>query len=534
MSATEARVLELLGDWRWRLNNLYFITDKQGRRVQFKMNWAQESLFDGMHYLNVILKARQLGFTTFIQLFMLDVCLFNSNVRAGTIAHTLDDAKIIFRDKVKYPYDSLPDQLKAAIPAQKDTANELVLGNNSSIRVGTSLRSGTLQYLHISEYGKICAKYPEKAREIRTGALNTVESGQIAFIESTAEGQEGDFFDICEDAQAKHRQGSKLTPLDFKFHFYPWWKNPEYALDPADVVIPDLQRQYFDKLVTSEGIRLTPAQQAWYVKKAERQLGDMKREYPSTPKEAFEASIEGAYYAENIAQAELEGRIGLHPPIKGVPVYTVWDIGVGDDTTIWFWQAVGKKIGVVASYHNSGEGVPFYVDRLAEYEQRMGWAYAQHFYPHDADVKEWGSGRTRVEQITDALKAKRISGSDYIPRVLPQHHIDDGINAARAIFPLCWFNEAECADGLKALKAYRKEWDEEHGCWKDKPRHDWASHYADGYRYLAMAYREIIPVKPKEEPQEPRVFAGSDGRMHSTISIKRWTEKAERERLNDE
>ena len=77
------RAADLLSDWRWRLSNLYFITDKEGRRVQFGMNWAQESLFDNMHYCNAILKARQLGFTTFIQIFMLDACLFNDNIRAG-------------------------------------------------------------------------------------------------------------------------------------------------------------------------------------------------------------------------------------------------------------------------------------------------------------------------------------------------------------------------------------------------------------------------------------------------------------------
>src|SRR5687768_8469994 len=138
-------------DWRWRLNNLYWITDKEGRRIQFRMNWAQETLFTEMHYMNTILKARQLGFTTFIQLFMLDACIFNDNIRAGTIAHKLDDAKTIFRDKILYPYDNLPDGLKAARPKVKDSAEELVLSNNSSVRVATSMRSGTLQYLHVSE-----------------------------------------------------------------------------------------------------------------------------------------------------------------------------------------------------------------------------------------------------------------------------------------------------------------------------------------------------------------------------------------------
>ena len=153
------------------------------------MNWGQEQLLDELHYLNLILKARQIGFTTFIQIYMLDVC-------AGVIAHTQSDAEAIFRDKIKYPYDSLPQAIKTACPIMRDNTTTLELGNNSSLRVGTSLRGGTLQYLHISEFGKICAKYPEKAREIVTGALNTIEAGQMAWIESTAEGQEGRFHEL--------------------------------------------------------------------------------------------------------------------------------------------------------------------------------------------------------------------------------------------------------------------------------------------------------------------------------------------------
>jgi hypothetical protein len=259
------QAVDQFSDWRWRLNNLYHITDKEGRRVRFQMNWAQEALFDRMHYQNVILKARQLGFTTFIQIFMLDGAVFNSNIRAGTIAHTLLDAQAIFRDKVKYPYDQLPDGLKARVSVLKDSATELLLSNNSSIRVGTSLRSGTLQYLHVSEYGKLCAKFPEKAREVRTGALNTVQAGQVVFIESTAEGQEGHYYEVCESAQAKARMGTQLTPLDFKFHFFPWWENPEYELDPTGVVITEDFARYFAKLRDSNGIDLSDRKRAWYV-----------------------------------------------------------------------------------------------------------------------------------------------------------------------------------------------------------------------------------------------------------------------------
>src|SRR4051812_22413241 len=112
MEARAQIILERFSDPRWRLDNLYWITDKDGRRVRFRLNWAQEELLRDLHQQNVILKARQLGFTTFIQIFMLDACVFNSNVRAGTIAHRLDDARTIFRDKIKYPYDNLPEGLR--------------------------------------------------------------------------------------------------------------------------------------------------------------------------------------------------------------------------------------------------------------------------------------------------------------------------------------------------------------------------------------------------------------------------------------
>jgi hypothetical protein len=197
----------------WRLNNLYTVTDRNGRRVTFTMNSAQEALYHSMHGQNVILKARQRGFTTFIQLLMLDTCLFNDDVRAGTIAHTLSNAQVIFRDKVRFPYDHLPEAIRNAVPARNDNAGELLLANNSSLRVGVSLRSGTLQYLHVSEYGKICAQFPEKAREVRSGALNTVDKNGMVFIESTAEGQDGHFLELCQAGLCAHRDGFQVSFL---------------------------------------------------------------------------------------------------------------------------------------------------------------------------------------------------------------------------------------------------------------------------------------------------------------------------------
>lgn len=495
------RIKALLSDWRWRIDSLYWITDKAGERVKFRLNWAQADLWDNMHYCNVVLKARQLGLTTFIQIFMLDACLFNSNVRAGTIAHNRDDAIAIFRDKVKFPYDNLPDWLKEARPVIRDSANELALSNNSTLRVGTSLRSGTLNYLHVSEYGKLCAKTPEKAREVRTGALNTVQAGQVIFIESTAEGQEGHFYELCQEAEAAKDRGAKLSELDFRFHFFPWWKEPGYSIEPQGIVIPAELQRYFEKLELEYGIPLTSGQKAWYAKKAGNQLDDMKREYPSTSAEAFEASIEGAYYSQQMAVAEQQGRVGEHKAIKGLPVNTAWDIGRSDYTSIWFWQRTHGQIRVVGFFQNCGEGMPYYAEEVKRLYEKNGWSRidAIDYVPHDARVTEWGSNKSRLEQMVD----KKLK-----PMIPTELSLADGINAVREILPICVFDLEGCSEGIKVLKSYRKEWDEDKGMFRDVPRHDIYSHGADAFRILACAHRDLKPEpaeKPKPQLRNPTI-----------------------------
>jgi hypothetical protein len=222
----------------------------------------------------------------------------------------------------------------------------------------------------------------------------------------------------------------------------------------------------------------------------------MKREYPSTPAEAFEASIEGAYYSKELAQAELQGRVGPFKASPELPVSTAWDLGVGDATGIWFWQRLRDKIQLVGYYENSGEGLPHYVEVLKQYRQRHGWTYASHIVPHDARVKEFGSGRTRVEEMINA---------GIRPTVCPAHSLEDGINSVRATLPHCWFAEDECSEGIRHLKAYRKDWDETRGCWKDKPRHDSSAHAADAFRYLSMAHREV-QADPVKEPTTKEII----------------------------
>lgn len=480
-------LVEQWSDPRWRINNLYTIKDKSGSAIQFRTNWAQENFLDEMWYLNLILKARQLGFTTFIQLFMLDSCLFNSNTSAGVIAHTRDDAEAFFSDKIKYAYDHLPDGLRARIPATQDSAKSLAFANQSKIRVGTSLRSGTFQFLHVSEFGKVCAKFPDKANEIKTGAFNTVEAGQFIFVESTAEGNSGEFHDMCDTSQKAAKEGRALTKLDFKFHFYAWWQDPSYSLDEADTaatIITADDAKYFAQVEVEIGRGLTPGQRAWYVKKRQTQGSGMKREYPSTPKEAFEASVEGAYFKTEMDKAREQGRI-CNIPILNKPVDVFWDLGVGDMMALSFRQTVGAEVRWIDYYENSGEGFEHYARVLNE----KGYIYGRHYFPHDGDHRSLGMvAKTKREWAIEA----GIKPIEVVPRISTEAA---GIEASRSYLPQSFFDEKRCQRLIQCLDNYRKDWDDKLGTWKDHARHDEFSH---GYKSF-----ETAAVAPKTGLSKP-------------------------------
>lgn len=472
----------------WRINNMYKIVNKQGKKITFKCNWAQQQLFDDMWYCNIILKARQLGISTFICLLFLDRCLANSNISAGIVAHTLEDAQQMFK-RVKFAYDSLPDDIKNVIKAEHDTSNWLKFSNGSSIRVGTSLRSSTFQYLHISEFGKICAKYPDKAKEIITGSLNTVAPGQYVFIESTAEGRDGYFYDICKHAQESKRDKKELSKLDFKFHFYPWYGEPTYRIGSV-MPMTDDHIQYFESL-KSLGIELDQEQMAWYIAREVTQKEDMRREYPSTPEEAWEISNEGLYYSRQMTQIRSEKRNGFVPYDEQLPVHTAWDLGYNDSTSIWFFQVYNKEIRLIDYLEGSGESLTFWLGQLT----KKDYVYGKHLAPHDIMVHEYTSGMTRqaaARKLGFTLTA--VNKVDIIP----------GIDQVRNILNRCWFDEKKCEKGLKCLDGYKKEWDDKNGCWRSSPLHNWASHGADAFRTLAVGLNLVVPTSttPNHNPIE--------------------------------
>lgn len=240
---------------------------------------------------------------------------------------------------------------------------------------------------------------------------------------------------------------------------------------------------YFAEMEAKHGVIVNERQKAWYYAK-EKTLGDdMKREYPTIPAEAFQQSVEGAYYAKQFRWLYTNKRIGQIPDNSHLPVHTFWDIGVGDSTAIWFVREVGNEFHIIDYYENSGEGLRHYMKVLKD----RGYEYGEHWGPHDIENREFGADAKSRKEL--AQEGYEIDGQVYSMtfNVVPKTGVDTGIESVREILPSCVFDEEKCAEGISHLEGYRKEWDDKRGCWKDKPLHDFTSHGADGFRYFAVA-----------------------------------------------
>ncbi len=191
---------------------------------------------------------------------------------------------------------------------------------------------------------------------------------------------------------------------------------------------------------------------------------------------SFEAAIQGAYYGTDMADAETGKRIVSVPYDKASSVITAWDLGIGDSTSIWFAQQVGQEIHLIDYVENSGVGLDWYVKEI----RARPYVYGEHLFPHDVEARELGTGKSRKEVLEQLGLQVTLS---------PKLGVDDGINAARNILNRCWFDADKCARGIEALKQYRRDWDDKGKVWRSKPMHDWTSHAADSFRYLATGLK---------------------------------------------
>ena len=227
-------------------------------------------------------------------------------------------------------------------------------------------------------------------------------------------------------------------------------------------------------------------QEGWYAKTfkssetgiiSDLELNEAKHLMPDEVYEAeFECSFDsaalGSIYAKGLTKAEEDGRITKVPYQTDIKVNTFWDLGMQDKTAIWFVQIKGSAFHIIDYYENSGESLEFYASVLDEKK----YLYDTHYLPHDANVRELGTGVSRVE--TAQSLGMRTS-------IVPKLSIDDGINAVRMILSRCWFDHEKCKDGLDALRQYRWAVSDK-GEVKNRPEHSWCSHAADAFRYFAV------------------------------------------------
>lgn len=210
---------------------------------------------------------------------------------------------------------------------------------------------------------------------------------------------------------------------------------------------------------------------------ARREMADEDR-YQQEFECSFDAAIQGAYYGDLLNKAEADQRIIRIPIDPHVKVDVAWDLGIGDSTSLWFVQCVGREVRIVDFYEASGVGLDHYARVLNE----KGYLYGEQLLPHDVQVQELGTGKSRLETL-GSMGVRNV-------RVVPKLSVDDGINAVRGLIPRCWFDAERCKEGIERLRQYRREYDDKMKTFKPRPLHDWTSHAADAFRYLAVGLRE--------------------------------------------
>ncbi len=220
----------------------------------------------------------------------------------------------------------------------------------------------------------------------------------------------------------------------------------------------------------------------------------------------FTAALVGSYYGPLIQALEKRG--GLVEFNHGTDeVFTSWDLGHADSTAIWFWQVRGWAVDVIDHYESHGEPISHYFDLLDRWGEERGYRYVKHWMPHDARAKTLQTGASIIEQCVDRWGIGKVA-------VTPSLSLADGIAAARwllqedmRIHPRCSsLNHPGDSDGVECLRQYHKEWDEDRKCYRDHPEHDWTSHTADAFRYLALVVKHTELMMRKPLPPAPVVI----------------------------
>lgn len=486
----------------WRLNNLYTIIDKHGNRIRFNMNLAQHKVYAASlkHPRLIILKSRQQGISTLWLVAFFDDCIFYSDFSSGLMAQGTDEAEtLLMRTKVLWDELPLPIKNFLFLDIQKNNTKEFSFTNGSSIFVRTSFRSTTLQRLHISEFGKIANKYPERARETKTGTLQAIAPGNTAVIESTAEGANV-YKQMWDTALA---YAGELTDKDFMPVFLSWVDDPDCTLTRYQT--PDAKAlKYFTDIEAELGFKLTQEQKNFWVAQF-RELGnDIFQEYPATPEEAFLKNRNGTYYASlylRLIRGRRRELANLYDP--NLPVQVAVDLGRNDFFVLVFFQTYSDGWRIINEYKNTGLGIKHYCEVMDDLKSQLGYDISEVILPHDAEVKDLTSDLTREEAFwkfgykqTTIVDRTRDINND---RELVRQAMEDMYIDPQAQYLIdCFLN-------------YTKEWDERRGIWRDTHEHNDHSHGSDAIRQMIRGGKVYVTQNDRRrKAYKNRMTSGMD------------------------
>lgn len=477
----------MLNDQKWRLNNLYRIIDRNSSSIPFKLNSIQKDALDNLHNRNLFLKARQMGMSTFAVLYLLDCVLFTENLGAGIVSYSLEHAQHIFKKIIGHALETIHKDLRGFIGILQHSAREITFNNGSSLRVDTTLRGGSYPLVLVSEFGKTCARNPQKAEEVITGTLQAVPAHGSVIIESTGEGNEGYFADMV--MQAHRRGNDDLSQLDYKLFFYPWFEEPSYSLSSTNIRYDVIMSDYFKKVEEDTGVKLSEDQRRWYANQSLLLQDKMRQEFPSTVSEAFLASSDAFYFAEAISKAYSSNRC-LYTNLFDalLPIYIAMDIGLNDLTVMIFFQVAHGEVRIIDYYEDKDKDVPFYAQFLLKDKP---YHYHTIFLPHDSVKRNPLDVQTSFERDFRRL----FSATDTRFHVLERMDRQLSISYAKRTLDRCVFNASKVKKLLDKLSKYRKKWNEGTGRYLEEPLHNEASNYADAFRYVAQAVGHLEATK---------------------------------------
>ena len=475
----EAAALEAFRDPCWRLDNLYSIRTRDGSIIKFRPRPQQRQIIDLIYRQDcrriIILKARQLGFSTLLGVVCADRLCFGMGQQISLIDQTLEDARQKLRDITLVAYESLDPALKRELPITRSNTGELAVkfvrheeSRTNTMFAGTHARGGANSLLWISEWGVIQSTDLARSEEILTGALPSVGNG-LAVIETTWRGgRQGHLWNLVKSALETPED--QKGPLDWRVVFFSWQDEPTYC-DASPRPLSEETRRYFaDKPDISHG------QQSWYQRKRAEQGMFMLREYPTTIEECFQSPVDGAIYAEAIDRLRASGAIGPWKLDHSALTHTCWDLGSPVNTVVWYFQLGPMGEIRVIDCDLDLDLTP--VERVARMLGK-GYLYGSHFLPHDALATQ-KSGRTFLNELKEA----GLANCKAVPRTLD---IWIGINRLKQMLPRFSFRLPHCERGIEALCNYHTIRETPTGIARDEPCHDWSSHACDALRLVAEA-----------------------------------------------